>query len=42
MLELIDDLERLGYARAVGPKRFESFAGTFDALLDHLEAEDGG
>lgn len=81
MLELIDDLERLGYAerrpdsrdrraklvtltekgwgamrlaqriiadleaeygRAVGARRFERFASTFDALLEHLEAERGG
>jgi DNA-binding MarR family transcriptional regulator len=80
MLELVDDLERLGYAerhpdpsdrraklvtltakgwaamrvargiiadleaeyaRAVGLKRFEDFARTFDALLKHLDAEAG-
>jgi DNA-binding MarR family transcriptional regulator len=81
MLELIDDLERLGYAerrsdprdrraklvtltekgwdamglaqkiivdlegeyaQAVGPRRFEDFASTFEALLEHLEGETGG
>ena len=81
MLELVDDLERLGYAerrpdpsdrraklvtlteqgwtamrlaqgiiadleaeyaRAMGARRFEQFAATFDALLKHLDAEAGG
>ena len=80
MLELVDDLERLGYAErrpdpddrraklvtltekgwaamrlaqqviadleaeyaeAVGARRYEDFAGTFAALLDHLESEAG-
>jgi DNA-binding MarR family transcriptional regulator len=78
MLELVDDLERLGYAerkpdpkdrraklvtmtakgraamgvahgviaeiegeyaKAVGADRYETFASTFDALLDHLQSE---
>jgi len=80
MLELIDDLERLGYAerrsdptdrraklvtmtdkgweamrlaqrviaemeadyaKAIGARRFDEFATTFKALLEHLEAEAG-